>query len=71
MKVFKVELMIVDYDNIGHDEIRDVLENVKYPNHCISPTVTNIDWRDIGDWHDDHPLNKRNADAFFRGLFND
>jgi hypothetical protein len=33
------------------------LENTKYPNRCISPDVLSAETREIGEWHDDHPLN--------------
>lgn len=59
MKAYKVELLIVDMDEIGPDAIKDYLENTKYPNYCMDPHVKNIIEKDIGEWHDDHPLNKR------------
>lgn len=63
MKAFKVELLIIDQDDIGGEEIVSVLENVKYPNWCIFPRVKNIVGVDIGEWADDHPLNfKGNAE---------
>ena len=58
MNVYKVELMIIDHDGIGEESIKQVLENVKYPNWCISPNVMAIESRDIGEWHDGHILNK-------------
>ena len=70
MKVYKVETMVIDFDEIGEQEIKDVIENTSYPNHCISPEVKKIEWRDIGEWHDDHPLNMNNkANAEYRRLF--
>jgi|GEM_PF-2748403 len=57
MKVHKVILSIVDMDDIGADEVRDVIENVKYPNRCIHPSVVSIKTREV-EWSDDHPLNK-------------
>ncbi len=59
MKVYKIELMIVDHDGMDPDEIKGVIENQRYPNHCINPRVINTDVRDIGEWHDKHPLNLR------------
>lgn len=56
MKVYKVELMIIDFDNVGSG-IKDVIEAQRYPNHCISPTVMKIEERDIGEWYEQHPLN--------------
>lgn len=57
MKVYKVELFIEDFDELGEEEIRDVLENTKYLNHCLSPEVLKIEGKDIGEWEDEHPLN--------------
>jgi hypothetical protein len=56
MKAYKVELLIVDYDNCG-DSIKDIIENQKFPNYCISPSVISMISADIGEWTDEHPLN--------------
>ena len=56
MKVYKVEMMVVDFDNIGEEEIKFVLENNHYPNHCIDPDVMNIEGVEV-EWSDQHPLN--------------
>jgi len=56
-KVYRVTLTILDLDEIGPAEIRSVLENNHYPNHCMAPEVSRIEERDIGEWSDDHPLN--------------
>lgn len=53
-KAYKIELLVIDLENVGADEIVRTLENSKY----IYPTVMSIKSRDIGEWHDDHPLNK-------------
>jgi len=55
--VYKIELFVVDHDDIGADDIKETLENTRYPNRCISPHVINIEGRDIGDWDDSNPLN--------------
>lgn len=57
MKVHKIVLTVIDFDEVGADGVRDVLENTKYPNHCISPTVRSVETRDCGEWSDAHPLN--------------
>ena len=62
IKAFKIELLIIDHDNVGEEEIKHHLEHTKYPNHCIGPDVKNIECRDIGVWDDDHPLNS--SDTF-------
>jgi hypothetical protein len=70
MKAYKVEILIVDHDGIGAEEMKDVIENVNYPNDCISPHVMNVTAVDIGEWHDDHPLNdSRNTKAEYKRLF--
>lgn len=59
MKAYKLEILIIDFDEIGQDSIIEELENVRYANDCISPQIKSIVEKDIGDWSDDHPLNKR------------
>jgi len=58
MKVHQVILTIVDFDNVGADGVKITLENAHYPNRCISPQVRSVETRDIGEWHDGHPLNQ-------------
>lgn len=70
MKAYKIELLVIDHDGLGEDEIIAEIENVRYPNDCISPLVKSIEVRDIGPWRDDHPLNKRDTvDEEYRRLF--
>ena len=59
MKAYKVEILIVDFDQCGAEEIRSVLEIARYPNRCIRPEVMKVTEADIGEWRDDHPLNLR------------
>ena len=53
MKVYKVELLFIDHEDIGAKVMTDLLENVKY----IYPSIMNIEEKDIGEWYDEHPLN--------------
>lgn len=70
MKAYKVELLIVDYDGIGEQGIFDAIEETRYPNRCIAPSVMSIKSADIGEWHDDHLLNKRDTEYLaYRRLF--
>jgi hypothetical protein len=57
MKAYEVTLRIIDFDGIGPAQIKYVLENARYPNHCISPEAHGYREADIGEWNDDHPLN--------------
>ena len=59
-KVYKIELMVIDFDFIGEDQIKSTIENANYPNDCISPEVKTIESKDI-EWSDDHPLNIRST----------
>jgi hypothetical protein len=69
MKVFKIELLVIDFDGLGEDGVRQELMNVRYANDCIAPDVKAIEARDI-EWSDDHPLNKHTtADAEYKRLF--
>ena len=56
MKVTKVELLIVDFDELGEEGIKSVIENARYPNRCLIPEVKSMKTVDV-DWSDDHPLN--------------
>lgn len=72
MKAYKIELLIIDHDKIGADDIINVLENTRYPSRCISPKVKNIIEKDIGEWYDDHPFNFRDSeDKEYKRLFNE
>lgn len=57
MKAYKIELLVLDFDQLGGDEIKSVFENSRYPNDCISPSAMRITEADIGPWSDDNPLN--------------
>lgn len=59
-KVFKVELLIIDHNDIGEDEIKSAIEDTNYPADCIWPNVMAITSRDIN-YSDEHPLNNRNT----------
>lgn len=53
MKAYKVELLIIDNEEVGQENIKYYLENTKY----VYPKVMDIKSVDI-DWIDEHPLNK-------------
>jgi len=70
MKVMKLEVIVLDMDNLGAECVKEAIENARYPNRCISPEVKAIEVRDIGEWSDDHPLNRTStAEAELRRLF--
>ena len=70
MKAYKIELLVIDYEDMGEEEIRMEIENARYANDCINPAIKSVERRAIGQWNDDHPLNKKStADAEYWRLF--
>jgi hypothetical protein len=70
MNAYKVEILVIDFDGIGPGEIKDVFENIKYPNYCMYPSVMHITGKDIGEWTDEHPLNLiSEKDAEYKRVF--
>lgn len=69
MKAYKLEVLIINHDQMDEGEIISVLENANYPNDCVSPRVMRSESVDIGEWHDDHPLNARNCFEAYEELF--
>ena len=70
MKVIKLEVIVIDYDELGSEGVKQVIENTRFPNDCIYPKVRSIEVADIGPWSDDHPLNmKATGDEFLVRIF--
>jgi len=68
-KVHKITLCVIDHDECGMDSIKTVIENARYPNRCISPTVHEHETKEV-EWSDDHPLNLlATHDQAFKELF--
>lgn len=56
VKVHRVEVLVVDHDDMGAEEVKTVIENTRYPNHCMYPQVIATETREV-EWSDRHPLN--------------
>jgi len=70
MKVMKMEIMFIDFDGLGEEGARSLIEDTRYPNHCIAPDVKKIEVVDIGEWSDDHPLNSSlTCDEEYKRIF--
>lgn len=68
-KIYKVELLIIDHENWGEKEIKNVLENTRYPARRISPEVMAIENREV-EWTDRNLLNFNDTrEAEFKRLF--
>lgn len=61
-QIHKLTVLIVDHDELGADEVKQVLENQRYPNHCLGPHVMQMETREV-EWNDDHPLNRGDTQA--------
>lgn len=71
MKAYKLEILIVDHDEVGIDEIVEIIESARYPNRCIHPHVMASQEADIGEWTDEHPLNAlATMEDEYRRIFN-
>ena len=70
MKAYKMTLLFIDFDEVGMDGAKELIENARLPNHIDPGTVMSIEEADIGKWDDDHPLNHRGSQmAEFSRLF--
>lgn len=58
LKVYRVELMVKDFDNLGAEGIKDAIENQRYCNSCIYPKVITTEEREVTNYNDNHPLNQ-------------
>ena len=66
MKAYKITLSVIDFEGIGRDEIRWLLEDMRH----LSLEVMRIAEYDIGEWSDDHPLNiASTASAEYQRIF--
>ena len=56
MKAHRVTLLIVDPNNpdTTEEEYRNLLENCRH----VYPTILDFQSAEIGEWDDDHPLNR-------------
>lgn len=60
VRVYKMEVMVIDHDKLGADRARSALENARFPNRCMAPKVVALEERTVP-WSDDHALNQRDS----------
>ncbi|RKW71281.1 hypothetical protein [Bacillus sp. L75] len=53
MKVYKIEVMVLDFEDVGEAEIKQQIEN----NRFLHARAVNSKSKEI-EWSDEHPLNK-------------
>ena len=70
MKAYKLEILIIDHDELGEEGVVSAVEDTRYPNRCIMPDVKELECVDIGEWSDEHPLNLHvTSDDEYKRLF--
>jgi hypothetical protein len=57
MKAYKLEILIIDHENSGEENIKRAVKDLRY----YYPSILSTKEADIGEWSDDHPLNKHNT----------
>lgn len=66
MKAYKVEVLVLDFEDYGQEQIELMLGDVR----GLSSSIQSIQKADIGQWADEHPLNHRsNAKVEYQRLF--
>lgn len=63
MKAYLLQVLVIDHDHLGVDEVERILEDANYPLDCIAPRVIKSQSAEIGDWDDDNPLNHSDTQA--------
>jgi hypothetical protein len=68
-KAYKIELFILDVEGLREEDVIYFLENVTY----LDPKVMSVQSKELGEWYDDHPINKKDTfkqtyDELFGGL---
>ena len=53
MQAYKIEVMVLDFEGMGEEEIKHLIEDNKY----LYAHVMNSKSKEV-DWSDNHPLNK-------------
>jgi len=66
--VYRVEMFVLGLNNgyESKDQLKSLLENIR---HVEFSHVSEIQETDIGEWDDDHPLNRSGHDKVYRSLF--
>lgn len=57
MKAYKVEILVLDFEHMPEGDIVYFIENIKH----LYPKVMSIQSKEIGEWNDDHPLNRKDT----------
>ena len=67
MIVYKLEVLVVDHEGVGAEQVCQAIENCD----CSTSRIMSCVAMDVGEWHDDHALNKfETAEQEYQRLFN-
>lgn len=70
MKAYKIEILVIDDEEVGPEQIKEYIEDANFPNYCLALKVKNMIEKEIGEFNDDHPLNKKvTCEAEYKKLF--
>lgn len=70
MRVYKIEIMVIDYDQIGYDGIKPIIESVHHHQDHIEPKVMGAKFVEIGELKNNIELiTKSTSVAAFHKLF--
>jgi len=70
VKAYKIEILVIDHDKLGWIDTVSEIQNARFPNDCLNLIVKSVSEKDIGEWSDDHPLNKAaTCEAEYKRLF--
>lgn len=58
MKAHKITLLVLNFENTSEEDLRTLIEHNKY----LSVSVEEVETVELGEWDDDHPLNKKGRD---------
>lgn len=57
VKLLKFEVCVIDFEDVGADDMRYHFDNMRYVNTVVIDCST----AEIGEWSDDHELNQQSA----------
>jgi len=65
MKAYKIEVLVIDFEDLGEEDAKYQLGNMRH----LDVKVVDSKKVDIGEWDDDHPLNKTKGwEEYYKGL---
>lgn len=70
MRVYKMEVMVIDTEGLGVGEIKSLIEDNSCDGLVVSPVVRSLEVREIADMPGNHPHEiQKYVDSVWQGLF--